>query len=62
MYQTPDENPANAKYYTKYFAVFNETSLTGAPLFMTKHHFLNCSSNWTTFIDIYNEDETIKYE
>ena len=51
-----EENPDNAKYYQHFYGVFNETSVFGFPFFMTKHHFLNSSDNWTTFVEIYDED------
>jgi len=56
-----DINPNNDKYYQTYYAVFNATSIYGLPLFVSKNHFLDASTNWTTYIDIYNEDKTIKY-
>ena len=55
IYQSSRENPVNTKYYQSFHAFFNETSVYGIPFFMSKHYFLNSSSNWTTFIDIFDE-------
>lgn len=52
----------NKKYYQTFYAIFNETSVLGLPLFLTKHHFMNCTSNWTDIIEMYNENMDIKYE
>jgi hypothetical protein len=62
IFQTMYQRPFNYRYYQKYFAVFNETSVVGFPFFMTKHHFMNCSSNWTSFIDVWNEKGDTKFE
>ena len=29
---------------------------------MSKHHFMNCTSNWTELVELYNEKMSIKYE
>lgn len=50
-----EQSPDNAKYYQHYYGLFNETSVLGFPFFMSKHHFLNSSANWTTFVDVYDE-------
>ena len=62
IYEPGSNWPDNKKYYQNYYGVFNETSVLGFPFFMTKHHFMNCTSNWTNGVEIYNEDGTIHYK
>lgn len=61
IYETGETWPENKKYYQNYFAVFNETSVLGFPFFMTKHHFMNCSSNWSSYIHVFNQDESVEF-
>lgn len=35
--------------------MLNLTSLNGVPIFATKRYFLNCTSNWTDLVDIFDE-------
>lgn len=56
IYETGDEWPDNKKYWQNFFGVFNETSVIGFPLFMTKHHFMNVSKEWSNKVEIYEEN------
>lgn len=62
LFQNQWENPVNAKYYATYSGFLNITSVAGAPLFISKNHFLDCPKNWSQFIDVYDEQQTFIYE
>jgi hypothetical protein len=59
MYLSMYDNPDNAKYYQTYYGFFNETSVIGAPFFMSKHYLVNSTENWTTLVDFYTEKEEL---
>ena len=61
IYESTSESDINKKYYQNFHAIFNETSVVGFPLFVCKNHFMNVSSNWSSLVEIYNENGTIQY-
>ena len=61
IYESSSQSEENKKYYQSFYAMFNETSVVGFPLFVSKNHFMNVSANWTDLVEIYDENSTIKY-
>ncbi len=47
LFQSMYDNPDNTKYYMEYSGFLNLSSVKGAPLFISKNHFLDCSKNWS---------------
>jgi hypothetical protein len=54
IYESTSQSDYNKKYYQSFYAMFNETSVVGFPLFVTKNHFMNVSDNWTSLVEIWN--------
>lgn len=47
IFESQEERPENEKYYQTYHGFVNASSTAGAPLFISKNHFLDCPSNWS---------------
>lgn len=62
LYLSQYDNSENAKYYMHYGGFLNISSINGAPLFVSKNHFLDCPKNWSQLIDMYDEKQTFIYE
>lgn len=54
IYASQYDLPENYNYYNEYQCFLNISSINGAPLFVSKNHFLGCPSNWSTLVDMYD--------
>lgn len=55
VFKTSKDNPDNAKYYMGLEGFINITTISFAPFFVSKNHFLDCPSNWSQLVDIFDE-------
>lgn len=62
LYNSAEEDPANAKYYATFHGTLNLTSLNGFPVFMSKNHFKDTSKNWSQLVELWDEKKTFIYE
>lgn len=54
-FESSENEPSNAKYFMGLQGFINITTLSFAPFFVSKNHFLDCPKNWSELVDIYDE-------